>query len=132
MDYSEAIIHSISKGTTMNEKLENAKSKIVEFYDDHENAIKIGVGVAVLAGFVVWAAHYGKKHPVISGVSGIVDAQGPDDRCAMFGRDNFLVMFDRTQRDELLSNIKNDGCSVTQDGLEILKAVIDNPVIVVR
>lgn len=116
----------------MNEKLENAKSKIVEFYDDHENAIKIGVGVAVLVGFVAWAAHYGKKHPVISGVSGIVDAQGPDDRCVMFGRDNFLVMFDRTQRDELLNNIKNDGCSVTQDGLEILKAVIDNPVIVDR
>jgi hypothetical protein len=49
-----------------NEKLENAKSKIVEFYDKHETAIKI------------------------------------------------------------------DGCSVTQDGLEILKAVIDNPVIVDR
>lgn len=26
-----------------NEKLENAKSKIVEFYDKHEDAIKIGV-----------------------------------------------------------------------------------------
>lgn len=50
----------------------------------------------------------------------------------MFGRDALLVMFDRTQRDEILSNIKNDGCSVTQDGLEILKAVIDNPVIVDR
>lgn len=116
----------------MNEKLENAKSKIVEFYDKHEDAIKIGVGVAALVGFVGWAAYYDKKHPVISGVSGVVDAQGPDDKCVMFGRDTLLVMFDRTQRDELLNNIKNDGCSVTQDGLEILKAVIDNPVIVDR
>lgn len=106
-----------------NEKLENAKSKIVKFYDDHKNTIMIGVGVAVLAGFVGWSVYCVKKHPVISGVSGIVDAQGPDDKC---------VMFDRTQRDELLNNIKNDGCSVTQDGLEILKAVIDNPVIVDR
>lgn len=31
-----------------NEKLENAKSKIVKFYDDHETAIKIGVSVAAL------------------------------------------------------------------------------------
>lgn len=116
----------------MNEKLENAKSKIVEFYDVHKTAITIGVGVAALVGYVGWAVYYRKKHPVISGVSGIVDAQGPDDNCVMFGRDSFLVMFDRTQRDELLNNIKNDGCSVTQDGLEILKAVIDNPVIVDR
>lgn len=115
-----------------NEKLENAKSKIVKFYDKHETAIKIGVGVTALVGFVGWAVYYAKKHPVISGVSGIVDAQGPDDKCVMFGRENFLVMFDRTQRDELLNNIKNKGCSVTQDGLEILKAVIDNPVIVDR
>lgn len=115
-----------------NEKLENAKSKIGEFYDKHETAIKIGVGVAALVGFVGWAVYYGKKHPVISGVSGVVDAQGPDDKCVIFGRDNLVVMFDRTQRDELLNNIKNDGCSVTQDGLEILKAVIDNPVIVDR
>lgn len=116
----------------MNEKLENAKSKIVKFYDDHKTAITIGVGVAALVGYVGWAVYYSKKHPVISGVSGIVDAQGPDDKCVMFGRDALLVMFDRTQRDEILSNIKNDGCSVTQDGLEILKAVIDNPVIVDR
>lgn len=116
----------------MNEKLENAKSKIVEFYDKHETAIKIGVGVTTLVGFVGWAVYCGKKHPVISGVSGVVDAQGPDDKCVIFGRDALLVMFDRTQRDELLNNIKNDGCSVTQDGLEILKAVIDNPVIVDR
>lgn len=115
-----------------NEKLENAKSKIVEFYDKHETAIEIGVGVAALVGFVGWAVYYGKTHPVISGVSGAVDAQGPDDKCVIFGRDALLVMFDRTQRDELLNNIKNDGCSVTQDGLEILKAVIDNPVIVDR
>jgi hypothetical protein len=115
-----------------NEKLENAKSKIVEFYDKHETAIKIGVGVTTLVGFVGWAVYCGKKHPVISGVSGVVDAQGPDDKCVIFGRDALLVMFDRTQRDELLNNIKNDGCSVTQDGLEILKAVIDNPVIVDR
>ena len=115
-----------------NEKLENAKSKIVEFYDKHETAIKIGVGVTTLVGFVGWAVYCGKKHPVISGVSGVVDAQGPDDKCVTFGRDALLVMFDRTQRDELLNNIKNDGCSVTQDGLEILKAVIDTPVIVDR
>lgn len=132
MPYNEAMIHSISKGTMMNEKLENAKSKIVKFYDKHEDAIKIGVIVTALVGVLGWSAYYSKKHPVISGVSGVVDAQGPDDKCVMFGRDNFLVMFDRTQRDELLSNIKNDGCSVTQDGLEILKAVIDNPVIVDR
>ena len=116
----------------MNEKLKSTKSKIVEFYDDHKTAITIGVGVAALVGYVGWAVYYGKKHPVISGVSGIVDAQGPDDKCVLFGRDTFLVMFDRTQRDVLLNNIKNDGCSVTQDGLEILKAVIDNPVIVDR
>ena len=53
-----------------NEKLENAKSKIVEFYDKHETAIKIGVGVTTLVGFVGWAVYCGKKHPVISGVSG--------------------------------------------------------------
>lgn len=37
-------------------------------------------------------------------------------------------------KNEKLENAKskNDGCSVTQDGLEILKAVIDNPVIVDR
>ena len=115
-----------------NEKLENAKSKIVKFYDDHETAIKIGVSVAALVGFLGWSVYYAKKHPVISGVSGCVDAQGPDDKCVIFGRENFTVTFDRTQRDELLNNIKNDGCSVTQDGLEILKAVIDNPVIVDR
>lgn len=92
-----------------NEKLENAKSKIVEFYDKHETAIKIGVGVTTLVGFVGWAVYCGKKHPVISGVSGVVDAQGPDDKCVTFGRD-----------------------ALTQDGLEILKAVIDNPVIVDR
>ena len=34
----------------MNEKLENTKSKIVEFYDDHKTAITIGVGVAALVG----------------------------------------------------------------------------------
>ena len=38
-----------------NEKLENANSKIVEFYDKHETAIKIGVGVTTLVGFVGWA-----------------------------------------------------------------------------
>lgn len=115
-----------------NEKLENAKSKIVKFYDKHETAIKIGVSVTALAGFVGWAVYCVKKYPVISDVSGCVDAQGPDDKCVTFGRDTLQVMFDRTQRDELLNNIKNDGCSVTQDGLEILKAVIDNPVIVDR
>lgn len=116
----------------MNEKLENAKSKIVEFYDKHEDAIKIGVCFAIPLGILAAAAYYAKTHPAIIGPSGIVDAQGPNDKCVMFGRDEFLVMFDRTKLDGILSNIKNDGCSVTQDGLEILKAVIDNPVIVDR
>ena len=132
MDYSEAIIHYISKGITMNEKLENAKSKIVEFYDKHEDAIKIGVCFAIPLGIMAAVAIYAKNHHPIVGPSGFVDVDGPNDPNVMFGRDTLLVMFDRTKRDELLDNIKNDGCSVTQDGLEILKAVIDNPVIVDR
>ena len=116
----------------MNEKLENAKSKIVEFYDKHEDAIKIGVCFAIPLGIMAAVAIYAKNHQPIVGPSGFVDVDGPDDSNVMFGRDTLLVMFDRTKRDELLDNIKNDGCSVTQDGLEILKAVIDNPVIVDR
>lgn len=115
-----------------NEKLENAKSKIVEFYDKHEDAIKIGVCFAIPIGIMAAVAIYAKNHQPIISPSGIVDVDGPDDKCAMFGRDDFVVMFDRTKINELLNNIKNDGCSVTQDGLEILKAVIDNPVIVDR
>ena len=117
-----------------NEKLNKAKNKVVKFYDDHEALIKFGVVGTAIAGVCISAAIYMTKNSTtVNGKSGFVNAKGPDDTCVMFGRNNeLMVMFDRTKRDEIIENIKNDGCSVTKDGLDILKAVIDNPVIVDR
>ena len=117
-----------------NEKLTKAKNKVVKFYDDHEALIKYGVAGTIMAGICISAVIYtNKKYPTVSGKSGFVNAKGPDDTCVIFGRnDELMVTFDRTQLDKIIENIKNDGCSVTKDGLDILKAVIDNPVIVDR
>ena len=124
-----------------NEKLNKAKNKVVKFYDDHEALIKFGVVGTAIAGVCISAAIYMTKNSTtvngksgfVNGKSGFVNAKGPDDTCVTFGRNNeLMVMFDRTKRDEIIENIKNDGCSVTKDGLDILKAVIDNPVIVDR
>lgn len=117
-----------------NEKLNKAKNKVVKFYDDHEALIKFGVVGTAIAGVCISAAIYMKNNSVtISGKSGYVNDKGPDDACVMFGRNGeLMVMFDRTQQDKIIENIKNDGCSVTKDGLDILKAIIDNPVVVDR
>lgn len=117
-----------------NDKISEVKNKIVKFYDDHEALIKFGVAGTVIAGICISAVICAtKQSKVLKGKNGFVDAKGPDDKCAMFGRyDEFFVTYDRTKLNEIIENIKNDGCSVTKDGLDILKAVIDNPVIVDR
>lgn len=114
-----------------NEKLNKAKTKVRDFCEDHGDAILLGLCAATLIGMfgrAVYNAHKISSQGIRNELGFVLD-EGPEDTCVMFGRGSFYVTYNRPQLADLIDQIRSNGCNVTKDGLELLKAVVDNPVI---
>lgn len=114
----------------MNNKLAKAKDAIRKFYDDHyieiTNGLMIGIPLAV--GVIVFAFErhwYRKNVTTVAGCDVINNAD-------VFGvaRDGITLVYGKKMIGESIKSIKENGFAISEQGAELMKAVIDNPVIV--
>ena len=136
----------------MNNKL--AKNAITKFCNEHHTGIvdaaMTTIPIAANAILVGIAYHLYKKYPRIINDSDIVESNEPvvalkhntlrtvagcdiaDDDDVFFDVIGNLVNFGYGKQcvDETIECIEKNGFAITEQGLKIMKAIIDNPVIV--
>ena len=111
-------------------KLAQAKNAMHKFYDDHYIGITNALVVAIptmcgVAAFVL-ERHWYKQHvTAIAGCDIIADTDG-------FGvtKDNISFWYAPKTAAETIQSIKENGFAISEQGIDIMKAIIDNPVIV--
>ena len=111
-------------------KLAKAKNAMHKFYDDHYIGITNALVVAIptmcgVAAFVL-ERHWYKQHvTAIAGCDIIADTDG-------FGvtKDNISFWYAPKTAAETIQSIKENGFAISEQGIDIMKAIIDNPVIV--
>lgn len=111
-------------------KLAKARDTMEKFYIEHSIGITNALVVAIptmcgVAAFVL-ERHWYKQHvTAIAGCDIIADTDG-------FGvtKDNISFWYAPKTAAETIQSIKENGFAISEQGIDIMKAIIDNPVIV--
>ena len=113
-----------------NNKLAKAKDAIRKFYDDHyieiTNGLMIGIPLAFGVTVVALERHwYHKNITTVAGCDILNDAD-------VFGveKDDVTFTYAKKTVGETIESIKENGFAISEQGLELMKTIIDNPVIV--
>ena len=113
-----------------NNKLAKAKNAMHEFYEDHYIGITNGImiGIPLVAGVTIVALgrHWCKNNiKTVAGCDIINDAD-------VFGveKDDVMLTYAKKTVGETIESIKENGFAISEQGLELMKTIIDNPVIV--
>lgn len=113
-----------------NNKLAKAKNAISNFWEDHyigiTNGIMIGIPIAFGVTVVALGNHwYHKNSSTVAGCDILNDAD-------VFGveKDDVTFAYAKKTVGETIESIKENGFAISEQGLEFMKAVVDNPVIV--
>ncbi len=113
-----------------NNKLAQAKNAMHKFYDDHyigiTNTMIIGIPLVIgVAGFALERHWYHKNISTVAGCDILNDAD-------VFGvkKDDVTFTYAKKTVGETIESIKENGFAISEQGLELMKTIIDNPVIV--
>ena len=113
-----------------NNKLAKAKNAMHKFYDDHYIGITNGImiGIPLVAGVTIVALERHWYHKNISTVAGCDILNDAD----VFGveKDDVTFTYAKKTVGETIESIKENGFAISEQGLELMKTIIDNPVIV--
>ena len=113
-----------------NNKLAKAKNAMHEFYEDHYIGITNGImiGIPLVAGVTAYALGMHWYHKNISTVAGCDIINDAD----VFGveKDDVTFTYAKKTVSETIESIKENGFAISEQGLELMKTIIDNPVIV--
>ena len=113
-----------------NNKLAKAKNAMHKFYDDHYIGITNGlmIGIPLACGVTVVALERHWYHKNISTVAGCDILNDAD----VFGveKDDIVFTYGKKTIGESIQSIKENGFAISEQGIELMKAIIDNPVIV--
>ena len=111
-------------------KLAKAKNAMHKFYDDHYIGITNGltIGIPLAFGVTVFALERHWYHKNITTVAGCDIINDAD----VFGVEKGDITFTYATKtaDETIQSIKENGFAISEQGIELMKAIIDNPVIV--
>ena len=113
-----------------NNKLAKAKDAIRKFYDDHYIEITncLMIVIPLMAGVTAFALErhwYNKNIETVAGCNILNNAD-------VFGvaRDGITFVYGKKMIGESIKSIKKNGFAISEQGTELMKAIIDNPVIV--
>ena len=113
-----------------NNKLAKAKNAMHKFYDDHYIGITNGILISapIVAGVTAYALGMHCYHKNISTVAGCDIFNDAD----VFGveKDDITFAYGKKTIGETIESIKENGFTISEQGLELMKTIIDNPVIV--
>ena len=113
-----------------NNKLAKAKTAMEKFYIEHSIGITNGllISVPIVAGVTAYALGTHWYHKNISTVAGC-DIFNDADAFGM-GKDDIMFTYGKKTIGETIESIKENGFAISEQGLELMKTIIDNPVIV--
>ena len=111
-------------------KLAKAKNAMHKFYEDHSIGITNGlmIGIPIAFGVTVVALERHWYHKNITTVAGCDIFNDAD----VFGveKDDITFTYGKKTIGETIESIKENGFAISEQGIELMKAIIDNPVIV--